>query len=73
MASPREAPRGGADLLSDGRRKYYSPAEVAAYFGVSTRTVYRLVKRGEVRAVRIGESVRIPRGEVLRYESEGVA
>jgi hypothetical protein len=30
----------GSHLLSDGRRKYYTPAEVAAYLGLSRSTVY---------------------------------
>jgi putative molybdopterin biosynthesis protein len=57
-------------LLSDGRRRYFSPQEVADYFGISRRTLYDIIDRGELRAGKIGRSVRISRDEVTRYERE---
>lgn len=59
-------------LLSDGRRRYFSPKEVADYFGVSRRTLYDVIARGELRAGKCGHSVRISRDEIARYERENM-
>jgi excisionase family DNA binding protein len=45
-------------------RPLLSVAEVAAYLNVSTKTVRRLIGRGELRSVRIGRSIRIPEEEI---------
>lgn len=37
-------------------------AEVAAKLRVDVRTVYRMVDRGELQAVRVGRLIRIPTG-----------
>jgi excisionase family DNA binding protein len=42
-------------------------AEVAALMRVSNMTVYRLIKSGDLPAVRVGHSYRIRAGEVDRY------
>ncbi len=42
-------------------------SEVAATMRVSPMTVYRLVKSGELAAVRVGRSVRIPAHAVEDY------
>jgi excisionase family DNA binding protein len=42
-------------------------AEVAATMRVSNMTVYRLIKNGELPAVRIGKSYRIREADVERY------
>jgi excisionase family DNA binding protein len=42
-------------------------AEVAAAMRVSTMTVYRLIKSGELAAVRVGHNYRIRGDEVERY------
>jgi excisionase family DNA binding protein len=47
-----------AGPLSDMR--FLTVAEVAEMMRVSTMTVYRLVKSGELPAVRFGRSYRIP-------------
>lgn len=47
-------------------KQAFSVQEVAAIFGISPITVYRLVQRGELKAVRFGRRVRIPRSEVER-------
>ncbi|MER3396456.1 MAG: hypothetical protein C4318_05625 [Acidimicrobiia bacterium] len=41
--------------------------EVAGLTRVSTMTVYRLIKRGELPAVRVGRSYRIRRQDLIRY------
>ena len=61
---------GARDLLTDGRRKYYSPADVAAYLGISRSYVYRLIDSGDLEACRFGRAVRIARDEILRYEQQ---
>lgn len=52
-------------LPSHGR--FRSLREVAAYLGVSTRTVRRLITRGELRAHRVGRGLRIQDGELAAY------
>jgi len=47
---------------------WYSLAEVAAALGVSTATVSRMVRRGELRAQRISpKCVRVSSEEVARF------
>jgi len=45
-------------------RRFLSPAEVADTLRVSTATVYRRLRAGEIKHVRIGSQYRIPRQEV---------
>ena len=42
-------------------------AEVASLLRVSTMTVYRLVKAGQLPAVRVGRSYRLREDDVDRY------
>lgn len=46
---------------------YLTAAELAARLRVSKMTVYRLIKRGELPAVRIGRSFRITRSAYVGY------
>jgi putative molybdopterin biosynthesis protein len=46
--------------------KAYSPQEVAKQLGLSPQTVYRLIKRGEIRAAEIGGQYRISESEYKR-------
>jgi len=41
-------------------------AEVALLLGISRSTVFRLIESGEIPAVRIGRSIRVPRRWVLQ-------
>lgn len=50
-----------------GRARYLTAAEVAGLLRVSSMTVYRLIKGGELRAVRVGKSYRLSEDEVDRY------
>ena len=45
-------------------------AEVAAAMRVSNMTVYRLIKSGELPAVRVGKGYRIRRSELQRFLEE---
>lgn len=44
--------------------------EVAAMMRVSNMTVYRLIKSGQLSAIRVGKNYRIRRGDVDRYLSD---
>lgn len=46
--------------------------EVAALLRVSSMTIYRLVKRRELGAVKVGDSIRIPRAAVEEYLAQPV-
>jgi excisionase family DNA binding protein len=54
-------------VSSYGRARFLTAAEVAAVMRVSTMTVYRLIKAGELGAVRVGKSYRIPEDAVDRF------
>jgi excisionase family DNA binding protein len=52
--------------------KFLTVAEVASIMRVSKMTVYRLVKTGELEAIRVGRSFRVPERDVLRYVRSAV-
>ena len=54
-----------ATPLSDVR--FLTVAEVATIMRVSKMTVYRLVHSGELEAIRVGRSFRVPEQAVNRY------
>ena len=45
-------------------------AEVAATMRVSNMTVYRLIKSGDLPALRVGKNYRIREADVVKYLSE---
>ncbi len=45
-------------------------AEVADIMRVSNMTVYRLIKSGQLAAIRVGKNYRIRESEIERYLSE---
>ena len=47
--------------------RFLTVAEVAAQLRVSNMTVYRLIKAGELGAVRVGKSYRIREDDIDRY------
>lgn len=49
------------------RPRFMTVAEVAALMRVSTMTVYRLIKAGDLPAVRFGKSYRIAEADVDAY------
>lgn len=53
--------------MSSARARFLTPAEVAELLRVSSMTVYRLIKSGELRAARIGKSYRISEDDVDAY------
>jgi len=48
-------------------KSYYRVDEVAQYFGISRTTVYRLIKRELLRAVKIRSCLRVNRKELERF------
>lgn len=50
-----------------GQVEFLTVAEVAAMMRVSKMTVYRLVHSGELPAVRVGRSFRVPEKAVHNY------
>jgi len=50
-----------------GEVRFLTVAEVAASMRVSKMTVYRLVHSGELPAVRVGRSFRVPEQAVTEY------
>lgn len=53
------------DLLP---KRYYRVEEVAKYFTVSERTVYRLIDEGELKATKIRNCLRVSVEEIQRFE-----
>ena len=54
----------------DIQKRYYRVDEAAAYFNVSSRTIYRLLEEEELQATRIRGCLRISVTEIQRYEQE---
>jgi len=52
---------------SDFEEPLLTVGEVAALLHVSNMTVYRLIKSGQLTAIRVGKNYRIRRIEVERY------
>lgn len=50
-----------------GEIELVTAEEAAALLKLDVSTVYRLLRSGEIQAVRIGRSVRIRRGELVRF------
>jgi excisionase family DNA binding protein len=62
VSMPKRRPFVGDRLLTVG--------EVAATMRVSNMTVYRLIKAGQLAAIRVGKNYRIRESDVNRYLSE---
>ena len=58
---------GGGCMSSLSEIRFLTVAEVAAVMRVSKMTVYRLVHSGELPAVRVGRSFRVPEDAVDEY------
>jgi excisionase family DNA binding protein len=63
--APQGEPRRGDERLGDVR--FLTVAEVASLMRVSKMTVYRLVHSGDLTAVRVGRSFRVPEQAVHTY------
>jgi len=47
-------------------KKFYTASEVARLFDLSTTTISRSIRRGEIKALQIGRVFRVPASEVER-------
>jgi excisionase family DNA binding protein len=54
-------------------REWFSYPEAERYSGLSRVTLWRAVSRGELKAARIGRSVRISRAELDRFMEQATA
>ncbi len=59
------------DRETSARSDFLTVAEVAGTLRVSTMTVYRLIKAGELPAVRVGKSYRLAVDDVDRFIADG--
>ena len=57
--------------MAQQRARFLTVAEVADIMRVSTMTVYRLIKAGDLQAVRVGKSYRLAEDVVDRYLAQG--
>jgi excisionase family DNA binding protein len=63
-----ETPEGPTEPnLTSAMGEFLTVAEVARQLRVSNMTVYRLIKAGEMRAVRVGRGYRLKEDDVRRY------
>ena len=53
-------------MLAPPTRLAYTPQEAATALGVCRATIYNLLTRGEINAVKIGRATRIPAAELER-------
>ncbi|MDA8126499.1 MAG: helix-turn-helix domain-containing protein [Deltaproteobacteria bacterium] len=65
----REETQAAPSVFSLGGRRYYRVDEVARYFGVSDRTIYRLIDMGDLKAIRLRDCLRIPVEEIPEFEA----
>ena len=49
-------------------RRYFRVDEVARYFSVSDRTIYRLIDMGDLKAIRLRDCIRVPVEEIREFE-----
>jgi len=57
--------------MAEQRARFLTVGEVADMLRVSSMTVYRLIKAGELNALRVGKSYRLAEDEVDRYLAAG--
>jgi len=49
-------------------KRYYRVDEVARYFSVSDRTIYRLIDTGDIKAIRLRDCIRVSAEEIRELE-----
>ena len=54
--------------LPSTTKRYYRVDEVAVYFRVSDRTIYRLIDMGDLKVVRLRGCIRISTEEIREFE-----
>jgi len=58
--------------MTHNEKRYYRVDEVARYFRVSDRTIYRLIETGNLKAIRIRDCIRIPVEEIREFEDKSI-
>lgn len=58
-------------MAADGAERLLTVAEVADSLRVSNMTVYRLIKRGQLGAIRVGKNYRIRQRDLDAYLNAG--
>ena len=76
LASAAHADTLGRNVYMPARRSYagdplLTVSEVAATMRVSNMTVYRLIKSGQLAALRVGKNYRIRESDMNAYLNEG--
>ena len=61
------------ELTQDGQRRAFTVDEAAKLWGISSRTVWRVISSRKLEVIRIGRSVRIPLEAIENFESQGGA
>jgi excisionase family DNA binding protein len=62
-----DTPEGSTETQTLLGRRFLTVAEVARQLRVSNMTVYRLIKAGDLRAVRVGRGYRLLEDDVRKY------
>ena len=57
-------------MILNPLKQYLRVDEVADYFAISVRTVYRLIDEGDLKRTKIRGCLRVPVWEIERYEKE---
>ena len=71
MVAHRSAPGWGRSVEGrDFGEPLLTVGEVAQVMRVSNMTVYRLIKAGQLSAIRVGKNYRIRRSDIERYLSD---
>ena len=54
--------------MVNGERACYSPTEVAQFTGLSKSLVYKMIRQGNIKSIRVGEKrLVIPAGELEKF------
>jgi excisionase family DNA binding protein len=53
--------------ILDEKKAGFSPKEAGAYFGVSPGLVRKAIRNGDLRAVRLGRRIIIPRASLEKF------
>lgn len=56
--------------IIDSMKRFYRIGEVAEFFTVSERSIYRLLDEGELKATKIRNCLRVSIDEIKRYEEK---
>jgi excisionase family DNA binding protein len=67
-SSAREKEGKVTTVFSPPTKRYYRVDEVARYFSVSDRTIYRLIDTGDIKAIRLRDCIRVSVEEIRELE-----